>query len=48
MADEADFVRVSSDGARFEANDAPFYFAGCNCYYLMVGPLQCVQRHSRD
>ncbi len=30
------FVRVSEDGLRFEVDGAPFYFAGANCYYLMV------------
>lgn len=31
------FVHVSADGTHFEVNGAPFYFAGANCYYLMVG-----------
>ena len=41
------FVRVSSDGTRFEADGAPFYFAGANCYYLMVNTcyLVCVVAH---
>ena len=31
-----DFVRVASDGSKFEVNGAPFYFSGANCYYMMV------------
>lgn len=32
----ANFVRVASDGSRFEVNGSPFYFSGANCYYIMV------------
>jgi mannan endo-1,4-beta-mannosidase len=32
----ADFVRVSSDGTHFRLENAPFYFCGANCYYLMT------------
>lgn len=32
------FIRVSEDGTRFEEGQSgrPFYFAGANCYYLLV------------
>ena len=32
------FVRVSADGRRFEISGTgqPFFFCGCNVYYLMV------------
>ena len=37
-ANLSSFVRVSEDGMRFEVDGAPFFFAGANCYYLMVTP----------
>ena len=37
-ANLSSFVRVSDDGMRFEVDGAPFYFAGDNCYYMMVMP----------
>ena len=40
-ANLSSFVRVSDDGMRFEVDGAPFFFAGANCYYLMVTP-QCL------
>lgn len=30
------FVRVSADKRRFELDGAPFFFTGCNSYYLMT------------
>jgi len=31
------FVRVSRDGRRLEeADGSPFFFAGANCYYLLL------------
>jgi hypothetical protein len=31
------FIRVSNDGTRLEQADGrPFFFAGANCYYLLV------------
>lgn len=46
-ANLSSFVQVSSDGTRFEADGAPFYFAGANCYYLMVNTccLVCMVAH---
>ena len=37
--DPGAFVHVSADGTHFEVNGSPFYFAGANCYTLMVGKL---------
>lgn len=37
MARAEGFVRVSPDRTRLELPDGrPFYFAGANCYYLLV------------
>ena len=30
------FVRLSADNRRFELDGAPFFFTGCNSYYLMT------------
>ena len=30
------FVRLSADNRRFELDEAPFFFTGCNSYYLMT------------
>lgn len=30
------FVRLSADHRRFELDGAPFFFTGCNSYYLMT------------
>ena len=30
------FVRLSADRRRFELDGAPFFFTGCNSYYLMT------------
>lgn len=34
----ARFVQVSEDGTHFVVDGRPFFFAGANCYYLMVRP----------
>ena len=31
-----DFVSISENGTHFEVNGAPFFFAGCNTYYMMA------------
>ena len=31
-----DFVSVSENGTHFEVNGAPFFFGGCNTYYMMA------------
>lgn len=36
MQGSSGFVCVSRDRMRFEAAGRPFFFAGCNCYYLLV------------
>lgn len=35
--DSEAFVRISDDGLHFQVADRPFFFAGANCYYLLVG-----------
>lgn len=35
----ARFVQVSEDGTHFVVDGRPFFFAGANCYYLMVRPV---------
>ena len=30
------FVRLSADNRRFDLDGAPFFFTGCNSYYLMT------------
>lgn len=30
------FVQLSADRRQFELQQSPFFFAGCNCYYLMT------------
>lgn len=30
------FVRLSADRRRFELDGSPFFFTGCNSYYLMT------------
>ena len=41
------FVHVSAGGTHFEVNGAPFYFAGANCYYLMVGASLSLEQAER-
>ena len=45
MAASQGFVRVSTDRTRFEEGppgaSRPFFFAGANCYYLLVSSSQC-------
>ena len=31
-----DFVSVSENGTHFKVNGAPFFFGGCNTYYMMA------------
>lgn len=35
-AHEEAFVQVSDDGLHFQVASKPFFFAGANCYYLLV------------
>lgn len=35
-APAAGFVQLSPDGRRFELEGSPFFFTGCNSYYLMT------------
>ncbi|BDA41511.1 Mannan endo-1,4-beta-mannosidase 5 [Coccomyxa sp. Obi] len=41
----ANFVRVASDGSKFEVNGSPFYFSGANCYYMMTRAADPNLRH---
>lgn len=45
---QQDFVRISDDGLHFQVADKPFFFAGANCYYLMVrGTAACTSEFDR-
>lgn len=39
------FVQLSSDRKHFQVQQSPFFFAGCNCYYLMTRAAEAGLRH---